>query len=235
MALSEEALKEANLQFQAKREIVLLKWKKFHNLRFELGTLGKDPWGRDYSELRDKIKLLEGELRTLRALQSKKTPFVWMTINISPEAVDSNPNFHHGDPWNKTLLRKLEKHAKSKMYKSYMYVIEQRKTTFDPSLNFVGQHVHLLLKRNTNKYCFSQVKRNSKNTWDEWCDSDNPQIFNIHECPERFIKDKVDYMLGLKTGKNKPEKVAVDKVWREHLKIKEFYESDDKFFSEYTS
>lgn len=230
MALSEEALKEANLQFQGKREVILLKWKKYYNLRFELGTLGKDPFGRDYAELRDKIKVAESELRAVRASTNKKTPFIWLTINIAPKAVDTLPKW-----WCETLLKKLKKHCQSKMYKSYMYVIEQRETTFDPSQNFVGQHVHLLLRRNTNKYCFSQVKRNAKATWDLWCDVNNDSIFNIRECPERFIKDKVNYMLGLKTGNNKPEKVEVDKVWRQALKIKEFYESEDKFFSEYSS
>lgn len=230
MAFSEEALKEAKLQFQGKREIILLKWKKYYNLRFELGTLGKDPYGRDYAELRDKIKVAEAELRAVRGATNKKTSFIWLTINIAPKAVDTLPKW-----WCETLLKKLKKHCQSKMYKSYMYVIEQRETTFDPSKNFVGQHVHLLLKRNTNKYCFSQVKRNAKATWDLWCDVNNESIFNIRECPERFVKDKVAYMLGLKTGENKPEKVAVDKVWRQALKIKEFYESEDKFFSEYSS
>lgn len=230
MAFSEDQLKEARLEFQGRREVILLKWKKYYHLRFELGTLGKDPWGRDYMELRDKIRHAEEQLRLAKAATQKKTSFIWLTINISPKAVDTLPKY-----WCETLLKKLKKHVQSKMYKSYMYVIEQRETTFDPSKNFVGQHVHLLLRRNTNKYCFSQVKRNAKATWDLWCDTDKDYLFNIHECPERFIKDKVEYMLGQKTGENKPEKQEVDKVWRQANKIKEFYESEDKFFSEYSS
>lgn len=230
MPPTEDDMLELRLQFQARREILLLKWKKYYNLRFELGTLGKDPFGQDYSELRDRIQSLEADLREHRAFTNKKTPFIWLTINISPKAVETLPKY-----WSETLLKKLKKHFNSKMYKSYMYVIEQRQTTFDPSKNFVGQHVHLLLKRNANKYCFSQVKRNASGTWEEWCDVSNPEIFKMVECPERFIKDKVAYMRGEKTGELKPEKVAVDKVWRESLKIKEFYESDDKFFSQYSS
>lgn len=222
------AIREMQLKNDARQTIIRLKWQRYWSLKFELGQLGCQPGGDAYHKVRDEIRTMEEQLRLLKTQtnQFKPTVYVWMTINIKPSFFDSTD-------WREILLQKLEKTSNSKMYKSYMYVIEQRKTVWEPHPGFCGQHIHLLLKRNDTKYVYSQIVRNAKRTWEDFCDVKNPQIFNIRPCPESFIQDKIDYMLGKKTDSDKPEKCKVDKEFRKYWKIKDYYESEDKFFSNY--
>lgn len=210
------------MQFKAKDEIVLRKYTQLYNLKFELGLLGNDPYGVPYTYLRDEILRLRKQLAQTKA--GSKSKLIWLTINLAPVSVAC------ADDWVKKLLATLKKYTNSKMFSSYIYTIEQRQSTFDPSQNFVGQHVHMLLVRHST-YCYSQVIRNSRNTWRYWCDVENAQVFNSHKCPLEFVQDKLDYCLGKKTDSGKPEKVLIDKIWRRHHKINDIYESEDKYFS----
>jgi len=218
------------MQFKAKDEVILRKYTQLYNLKFELGLMGNDPWGIPYTKLRDEIARLRKELAKTK--RGAKSQMIWMTISADPKNFLEADACNFPEVQNKNLLASLKKYANSKMFSSYIYAVEQRESTYDPSRVYVGQHVHLLLKRH-HSYCHSQVVRNSRNTWKHWCNTENPQIFNIHKCPMEYVQDKIDYILGKKTAEGKSEKVLVDNQWRKANKIEKFYASEDKFFSQY--
>lgn len=51
----------------------------------------------------------------------------------------------------------------------------------------------------------------------------NKNIFNVHTCPKKYLKDKYIYMTGLKTGDEKDIKQKYDIVFREKFKLKKIY------------
>lgn len=223
---SESDVKTLGMQWKAKDEVILRKYTQLYNLKFELGLMGNDPYGVPYTKLRDEIARLRQDLA--KSKQGSKSKLIWLTINIAPENFTDDCNYPEVQMPN--LMRQIAKYANSKMFQSYIYAVEQREKTFDPSKNYVGQHVHLLLLRH-HTYCHSQVARNSKNTWKYWCDTENEKVFNFHKCPQDYAQDKIDYILGKKTGDGKSDKVLIDSQWRKHHNVEKFYESEDKYFS----
>ena len=225
-AFSESDVKTMGLQWKAKDEVILRKYTQLYNLKFELGLMGDDPYGIPYIKLRDEISRLRKELAKTK--QGSKSKMIWLTISMDPARFPENVPFPKVA--NQYLTAQLKKYTNSKMFSSYIYAIEQREKTFDPSKNYVGQHVHLLLLRH-HTYCHSQVVRNSKNTWKHWCDTENSAVFNLHKCPMEFVQDKIDYILGKKTAEGKDEKVLVDNQWRKKNNLEKFYQSEDNYFS----
>lgn len=212
------------LREKARKEVLLRKYITYYNLKFALGHFGgRDFLGRSYSKLRDEITELKNSLGEIKAKGASR--FIWLTVSLSPDWIKG----FEGQVESEYLVPACNIFAQRVMFDSYIYVIEQRETMLSEKL-YVGQHVHFLLRRNLS-YCMSQCKRNSKNTWRKRCDVENSHIFNWHVCPESFIKDKLDYIFGKKTGEGKPEKVKIDHEWRVLNNIEAFYESPDKFFS----
>lgn len=234
-------MEEIAIQQKARKEILLNKYKKLYNLRFELGLLGNDPYGKPYEDLRDKIN-------DLKQLLEKKdaSMYMWITISIDPQWV--HDYFEEKEPldqimneiiptgkiesMNESLLAKALKFSNSKMFSDYLFVIEQRKSDFNEERRFCGQHFHFLLRRNS-QYPPSQIDRNTRRVWKDYCDtSKNPKQqrtpCHIMQCPDKYVNDKIGYMIGIKTGTKKngeeKEKIqSVDKTFRKHFKFNDLY------------
>lgn len=228
------------LKDKAKKEVIYKKYVQLYNLQFKLGMLGSNPLGEEYSVLADNIQKLQ-----LKLASSKKTDnseWIWMTVNIHSEGcyqyVEPSSNMEPLDDdeygmvphsliikLNQCLIKKAEKFCLRKMFRSYLFVIEQRESTFESSKIYCGQHFHLILRRNLS-YDFSQIKRNSKNTWRDLCNVET-DAFHMKRCPEDFLQDKIDYCLGKKTAEGKESKVEVDREFRNFNNLKSIYYSPD--------
>lgn len=220
------------IQLKAKREVLLRKYTTLYNLKFELGLMGNDPFKKPYADLRDQINIYKKQLKDQQS-SNDNFEYLWVTVGINPKWCDAYledaeicDDLGHLYFMNDALLKKAHKFARSAMFEDYIFVMEQRRSQFDPCEPFVGQHFHFLLKRNLS-YCYSQIVRNTKNVWRKFAMVDNPEILNIHKCPEKFVKDKIEYCLGKKTGDGKAEKQEVDLQFRERFEIKKFYRNSE--------
>ena len=228
------------LKDKAKKEVIYKKYVQFYNLQFKLNQLGQDPLGEEYSLLADRIQKLQMLLASSK--KKDKSEWVWMTVNIHSEAcyeycepssvvepLDDDETIQIPNAlinsMNQCLVKKAEKFCERKMFRSYCFVIEQRESKFEPSKLYCGQHFHFLFRRNLS-YDFSQIKRNSKNTWRDLCNVES-DAFHIRRCPEEFVQDKIDYCLGKKTAEGKDTKVEVDREFREFNELKSMYYSPD--------
>lgn len=157
-------------------------------------------------------KRLIKKKETMSALE-RNNLYVWLTVNpnTSVELKD--------------FLKQLHKFANRALFEEYMYVVEQRGTCEDTM--GTGFHAHLLLKRSMT-YKPGKVQKHSMNSWKRMTYVYNPQIFNFHWCPQKYIEDKKEYMrVGGKTGDGKELKQQIDSVWREKNNIQTFYESEN--------
>lgn len=239
-------LEHSKIELKARAEVLFQKFKQLYNLKFELGLMGNDPYGKPFTDLRDQISQLRTELKNFNRRDNLE--YVWLTVSISPKWCNdfmmSKTNYKVPTPsspaslvvdehkhhillkkMNDALLAKALKYASSAMFDEYIFVFEQREPEFNPASCFVGQHFHFLLKR-SKSYCYSQIVRNTKNVWRKFCNVDNGNILNIHKCPAEFVKDKIQYCLGEKTGDGKDCKVAVDQQFRDLFHYEKSYHTD---------
>lgn len=178
------------------------KLKSLFNLSYQAEKFGKT-W-KDIKDYEDKLK---EEIREKKAINHNNL-YLWLTIN--PKSDVSLQNFKE----------RVEKAANRTMFKDYLYVYEQRGDTEDSMGN--GFHSHLLLKRNLD-YKPCKVISNLKNSFKDMTLVDNKEIFNYHWLDDKYKKDKVEYITGLKTGLNKDSKQEMDRIWRKHEDLEVLY------------
>lgn len=190
----------------AKKEFFKAEVVKHLRLKMMAEELGEGMKKIKYENKRMLKKILE------IGASERNTLYLWITINPKKDVKLDK------------FLNQLNKYATRKMFLEYMYVVEQRGDTESDAGK--GFHAHMLLKRDVG-YKPSKVIKNSKNTWKNMTDVENPSIFNFNWCPEEFIKDKKEYMSsGGKTGENKDTKQTIDILWRKKNNIKSFYKSE---------
>ena len=241
MTDTSNAIDHIRLQLKARNEVLLRKFTTLYNLKFELGLMGKDPFGHPLTELRDQIRALKKQVAE-NAKVGDNYDYLWVTVGIDPKWCDKflaphQPAISMEDrlkEMNSALLKKANKYANSAMFEEYIYVMEQRESQFVPSEVYVGQHFHFLLRRNP-AYVHSQIIRNTKNMWRKFCDVKNPQILKIIRCPAEYVKDKIEYCLGKKTGvaadgEDKSVHQVVDAQFRSYYNIEKFYASPENSF-----
>lgn len=112
----------------------------------------------------------------------------------------------------KELDKKVQKCITKYWVSDYAYCYEQRST--DPEA-ITGLHTHILLTRGSHKP--SHCEREIISTFKGLCG--NLKHINIQYKRKEWVKDKLEYMLGMKTGEGKDEKVEIDEVMRNILDI----------------
>jgi len=157
-----------------------------------------------HKNLFDLVQRQEQEIKKLTA-QKNHNGYVWITI--SPKECVGLSLFR----------KKIEKLASRKMFLSHTYVYEQRGDSMDTLGK--GLHAHMLCKRNLD-YKPNKIVRNVLNTTKSIADS---KAVDIQFVGEDFRKDKVEYMLGKKTGAGKEKKQDFDKIFRKKNNLKAFY------------
>lgn len=199
-SVAQENLKIMNIaEAEALKRKIQVNW----NLKFELGLL--NPFCSD----------LLDERNSLREEQAKRLGTLWLWITVSP-----NPSVKFLD-----FKKKIDQTANRKMFSNFYYTFEQRASTIQELGK--GFHSHMLLKRDM-KYKQNKVIKNLKNSFKNITNTDNHQIFNFHWCPEEYLTDKIEYMSGTKTGKDKDKKQLMDIVFRQKNNLKEYYKCQDE-------
>ena len=243
LAASQDRIELNQICLKAKRQCILNKYVKLYNLRFACGQMGDDAYGVPFTYLRDKIFELTDKLKEQR--KKSQSPWVWLTVSPDPKKIKSifdtvckkhgfvtleNPTQESYELYEKCVkethqlvMIRAQSFADSALFDDYIFVWEQRKTqaTIEDSLD-IGAHFHFILYKSPT-YCFSKVVARSKNAWKNYLDVNNPSIFHIKNCPEKYVQDKVDYITGKKLGDGKPEKVIFDDTLRTYFNFKSFY------------
>jgi len=154
--------------------------------------------------------------------KSTKIPleFVFLTINPRPSITFEK------------FKQKVFKLLSSSLFSDHCAVFEQRGTVETGDVGR-GFHAHILFKRHLpldKGLPPSNIKRNLKQSFANYCDTNNDNIFNIRFVGEDFAFDKLDYIKGTKTGIGKDlikkdVKQLADVVWRKENNLEPFYGS----------
>ncbi len=181
-----------------------------------------------------KIKHLEAKLHLANdpvvALMQKKLEFLetrgkgvkpyWIWMTVRPQ---QGTNFSDFQRLTEDLLRR--KHVAE-----YLYVYEQVGESYKELGK--GFHFHLLIRTTPDRPKPCKMSKNLKNTFKRICNINTGACQVITKCPSQFVKDKIQYMIGKKTGLGKDVKQVSDTLWRNSLKLKKYYSSKD-FLSNY--
>jgi len=162
-------------------------------------------------------KMLKSKIKYNSA--KKKTPKTWYFITVSAKPSVTLEQFK----------KKFLQFLNTTLFADYLGVLEQ-KGTIDNKFG-TGIHCHILFKRHTplNKGLPpSNIDRNVRQAWKNLCKSSNNEICNIQNVDETFAQDKIDYILGLKTGTAsdgtpKHIKQKADILWRQKNNILPYY------------
>ncbi len=121
------------------------------------------------------------------------------------------------------FIKKVEKYSTRILCVQSQWVFEQRGV--DISSAGTGVHCHMLVERNLNyKPCkFKDYTRNAFKCLFRQNNHLNNSLLNIKPCCMNFLKDKIEYMTGDKTGDGKQEKQDIDIIWRENNNLLSFY------------
>lgn len=202
-------LADCKLVRECRDEVIKEKTRKIMRNKFKAKTISAS-----MTKLRELEEQSELEVKTAEA-NKNGTLYFFITINPKKSIIL------------KDFRERLDKYVKRKMFKKYMYVIEQRGETEKEAGK--GFHAHILVERNIT-YKPSKVISNSKNTWKTMTNVENKEIFNIQFIPQDYIEDKKTYMsIGGKTGEGKDVKQEIDKFFRKKENIEDFYVSEEGF------
>lgn len=184
-----------------------LDWPEFDNaIKQEQNTILRRIIRREYKN--GKYLQHLKEIEDGQSVRIEKDRYWWITVNPYPSVCLND------------IMYKVKTFIYRKMVSNYIYVYEQRGTTEQTCGN--GKHVHLLIRKDK-KTMPTVFKRDAKNSFKSITDVNNSSIFNIHNCPPEYLKDKYEYMLGGKTGDKKDIKCKWDIVFREKNKLNKIY------------
>lgn len=186
--------------YDAQKDLIKSTMKKIVKGNYELGLLGSD-----FVALRK----AEVALKEVKATRKNKL-FIWLTVNPNPKCKLQ------------VFLDLLDRFCKRKIFTAFTYVIEQRGSVIDPSTIGTGFHAHILLKRNLD-YKPSKIFLWAQNSFKSACHVKKAECFKFIWMPAAFLQDKIDYILGGKTGEGKDVKQEADIYFREENSIPKYY------------
>lgn len=179
------------------------KFRKLHEQRYILGQAGK---------LMEMVKQeIDSNNVKIKQMTAKKNNNGYLFVTINPKKEIKLDRFL-------TIIKKLSSRA---FVDEYMYVIEQRGS--DEKEIGKGIHCHILIKRDLNykpSKCCKYLKNGCKKIVGN---IQNDHQVNIKIIGEDFAKDKIEYMVGEKTGEGKDKKQQMDKIFRKNNKLEKYY------------
>lgn len=134
----------------------------------------------------------------------------WMFITIN-----AKPGILFG-----SLKNKVENYVTQANIDVAMYNFEQRGETVD---DIRGFHSHILVKQ-THKFPSQFIGQLSK-AFQKVTDINNKHAFNYKWSDPKFLKNRINYIKGIKADKDKNPKIKIDHVWRARTKQKPWYET----------
>ncbi len=161
------------------------------------------------------IKEMKDLEEKLKENQKMKDPKYAAFVTVNPK-VNGLEGFEE-------LSKKVEKCLSKYWVTDYCYCYEQRSANEE---DIHGLHCHILLVRGIKP---SHMEREIRSTFKSIVGIPDKHI-NIQYKRKEWLKDKVEYMEGKKTGDGKEPKTKIDLKMRELLEIENMYYSPD-FFS----
>ncbi len=137
---------------------------------------------------------------------SKTPPLTFCFVTINPQ-----PDIELDD-----FIDKIKKCTRSLLFADYLAVLEQRGSEKENTLG-KGFHAHILFRRHfplAEGKPPTQIRRDLKQSFKKYCNTNNPQLLNIQFIGSEFAVDKKLYILGIKNDDEKIEKTHGDKKWR---------------------
>jgi len=156
-------------------------------------------------------KVLKNKMISKNEKATKYEDWCFLTINPYPHIKLEN------------FTKKLTQFLKTKMFADHIAVLEQREVKTEALGK--GFHAHILFKRITplnEGRPPTQIRRNMKQSWKNYCDTTNSDILNIQFIGDDFAYDKYEYIMGTKTAPGKKEKQDGDKLWRKQNNLPEY-------------
>lgn len=200
--------KHTDLYLEELKELKKRKFRKILEQEFQLETLGEFQKGLN--------QIIQGNKQLLKERTSKlhNNGWIWITINPKPSITLDY------------FRKKVEKLVNRNLFTEVCYVYEQRGTTLKESGK--GFHAHILAKRNLDYKPFkvAQCIQNTCKTLVKNVKNNN--LLNIQHIGEDYKKDKMDYILGEKTGDGKDQKQLIDIQWRKKHNISIYYNAATK-------
>lgn len=121
------------------------------------------------------------------------------------------------------LHKAIEKYLKKVKILEYLYVIEQRGEV-DEEIG-QGLHAHILIYHTYTSY--SSLKRDYYNTFKNIIDIHHKLTYkwlNIkHNNTDQDVRNRIEYMTGVKKDEVKQKKQIYDKIYREKFNLKQSY------------
>lgn len=199
---------------EAKRKFMIEKHKQILQLEWDLDMIGP------HSQM-IKDHLEELKIRRKHQLAEKRLDkYIFLTISQDKYDFTNNYNTDNRDK----LLQIIDKQCNRKFINTYHYVIEQRGTVKENNIG-KGCHIHLLFERKL-EYKPAIIKRDLKSGFKKLflrpSSLNNNSIFNFKKCGEEYYLKRLEYIKGNKE-EDKQQKCEADKIFREKLKIKEYY------------
>lgn len=161
---------------------------------------------------KNKLKKAEEKIKEAKEDGDSKY-FAFVTVN--PE--------HNKCEDYEALNTLVEKCVSKYWVTQYAYCYEQRS---DNANDIFGLHSHIILIRAGKRP--SELEREVRSTFSK-CVGIPKLHINIQWKRKSWLKDKVDYMKGLKTGDGKDTKVDIDKVMRKQLDIPDYVSNMELF------
>lgn len=139
--------------------------------------------------------------------KEKDTDYIFITINP----------YDHIDIYQ--FIKVVQKLITKKWIKEYLYTIEQRGEVIETA--GFRPHCHMILYRKGKNY--SEIVREFRSSLKKICNTENSHILNFEVVKVGTIDRVINYALGNKKDEYKHVKVEMDKIFREKIGIKEFY------------
>lgn len=190
------------------RELKKRKIRKILELEYELGSI--DPVLAGLKKLETNLK----QKLKVQTAEKHNNNYMWITINPKPSVALGE--------FRKVITRILTKTCFADVLACY----EQRAVSKEDLGK--GFHVHILVKRNLN-YKPIKLKQNIKNSCKKIVGNINADYsINLQTIGTEFAKDKKQYILGEKYGKDdegnlKKDKQSMDDIWRKQEGINAYY------------
>jgi len=247
----------SSMRAKAKADVLIGKFRQLFNLQFQLGLLGDDPYGRPYADMCSTIEELKAKLKSQKANKSeylfitvnlseewfKSTESIIKPLIEEKHEAEADASRNEVCFYDMTheiqqcvhdeIYKKLHKFQRSKMFLSSIAVIEQRESEWkcSPVLGtklYRGQHIHMLVQRSPTVYP-SKIDFETRKVWRSFVGNpDNKSLINVKQCPVAYVPDKLEYILGLKTGQDasgnlKSEKQSIDTIFRQYFNLSSYY------------
>lgn len=146
----------------------------------------------------------------MKKIKEDTKPFYFITINPKPTA-DLND-----------FIAKVHTIKNLSWIKKMHYVFEQRGDSKETKGK--GFHSHILLEDYDNE--FGKIKSQMKRMFQGFCNQPYENTINVYQKKREWLEDKLDYIKGKKLDEEKPEKVIIDKEWRQDKQLEAVYTFD---------